>query len=50
MQKLYEKVFKDSPSKKSNFDFFSSKKDERHLERSVELINIMRPTEKEEVI
>jgi hypothetical protein len=35
MQKFYEKIFKDSPTKKNNFDIFSSKKDEKQLERSI---------------
>lgn len=42
MQKFYEKVFKDGEGKKNNFEIFNSKKDEKNLERSIELINTMK--------
>ena len=41
MQKFYEKVFKPSPTRKNNFEIFKEKKEEKNLERSIELINSM---------
>jgi len=35
MQRFYQKIFKDSPSKKNNFEIFSAKKEEKSLERSI---------------
>ena len=46
MQSFYEKVFKPSPSKKNNFELFKEKKEGKHLERSMELIQSMNSPEK----
>lgn len=35
MQSLYEKVFKNSPSKMNNFEMFNLKKEQKYLERSI---------------
>ena len=35
MQSLYEKVFKNSPSKLNNFEMFNLKKEQKNLERSI---------------
>lgn len=50
MQQFYYRVFKDSPAKKSNFDLFSLKKEEKNLERSIELINTMNSPQKPQLI
>ena len=43
MQSFYQKVFRASPTKTNNFEMFKSKKEERNLERSIELINNLSP-------
>jgi hypothetical protein len=37
MQRFYEKVFKDSPTKRNNFELFTHCR-EKQLEKSIELI------------
>lgn len=50
MQQFYGRLFKEGSAKKNNFDIFSSKKEEKSLERSIELINTMKSPEKIETI
>ena len=51
MQSFYSRVFKHSPTKTNNFEMFKSKKDEKNLERSIELIKtISSPEKKTQVI
>ena len=49
MQGLYQRVFADSPRKKSNLDLLA-RKGEKNLERSIELINTISPTPPENLI
>ena len=41
MQQFYGRLFKEGSAKKNNFDIFT-KKEEKSLERSIELINTMK--------
>jgi hypothetical protein len=50
MQGFYERIFDACPVKRNNLDMFSLKKEGKHLERSIELINTMRSPLKTEVI
>lgn len=50
MQSFYERIFKASPSKMNNFEVFKSKQEEKHLERSIELINSLASPQKGELV
>ena len=50
MQQFYGRLFKEGSAKKNNFDIFSAKKEEKSLERSIELINTMRSPQKAEIV
>lgn len=49
MQQFYGRLFKEGSAKKNNFDIFT-KKEEKSLERSIELINTMKSPQKIETI
>ena len=49
IQGFYQRVFNDSPRKKNNLDLLT-RKGEKNLERSIELINTITPVQEENII